>query len=52
MLRVTALLCFAIVMQTAAIADEDAKQDTVQVRGKSLTLSCAEWKRNQDGSCD
>jgi hypothetical protein len=50
MLRVTALLCFAIVMQTAAIAEEDAKQDTVQVRGKSLTLSCAEWKRNQDGS--
>jgi hypothetical protein len=37
-------------MQTAAIAEEDAKQDTVQVRGKSLTLSCAEWKRNQDGS--
>ncbi len=31
-------------------ADEDAKQDTVQVHGKSLMLSCAEWKRNQDGS--
>ena len=30
---------------------EDAKRrDTVQVHGKSLALSCAEWKRNQDGS--
>jgi len=36
-------------MQGVAIA-EDAKQDTVQVHGKSLQLSCAEWKRNQDGS--
>jgi hypothetical protein len=33
-----------------AAAAEDEKQDTVQVHGKSLTLSCAEWKRNQDGS--
>ncbi len=32
-----------------AVAQE-AKDDTVQVHGKSLTLSCAEWKRNQDGS--
>ena len=31
-------------------AAEDAKDDTVQVHGKSLGLSCAEWKRNQDGS--
>ena len=37
-------------MQTAAIAQEDAKPETVQVHGKSLVLSCAEWKRNQDGS--
>ena len=38
-------------MQGAALA-EDAKQDqdTVQVHGKSLPLSCAEWKRNQNGS--
>src|SRR5277367_1643242 len=50
MLRVTALLCGFIAMQTAAIAEEDAKEETVQVRGKALTLSCAEWKRNQDGS--
>ena len=49
MLRVTALLCLSIAMQTAAFA-EDAKQDTVEVHGKSLQLSCAEWKRNQDGS--
>ena len=50
MFRVIALLWMAIAMQTAAMADEDAKPDTVQVRGKSLVLSCAEWKRNQDGS--
>ena len=50
MFRVTALLSIAIAMQTAAIAQEDAKPDTVQVHGKSLALSCAEWKRNQDGS--
>jgi hypothetical protein len=37
-------------MQSAAIAEEDAKAQTVQVHGKSLALSCAEWKRNQDGS--
>jgi hypothetical protein len=49
MLRVTALLWASIVMQSVAIA-EDAKQDTVQVHGKALQLSCAEWKRNQDGS--
>jgi hypothetical protein len=49
MLRVTALLYVSIAMQSAAIA-EDAKQDTIQVHGKSLQLSCAEWKRNQDGS--
>jgi hypothetical protein len=49
MLRVTALLWVSIAMQGVAIA-EDAKPDTVQVHGKSLVLSCAEWKRNQDGS--
>ncbi len=53
MLRVTALLWVAIAMPSTAIAQDakqDAKQDTVQVHGKSLQLSCAEWKRNQDGS--
>ena len=49
MLRVTALIWVSIAMQAAATA-EDAKQDTVQVHGKSLVLSCAEWKRNDDGS--
>jgi hypothetical protein len=49
MLRVTALLWVSIAMQSSAIA-EDAKQDTVEVHGKSLQLSCAEWKHNQDGS--
>ena len=52
MLRVPALLCISLAMQTAAIAQDanEAKQDTVQVHGKALQLSCAEWKRNQDGS--
>ena len=50
MFRVIALLSIAIGMQTAAIAQEEAKPETVQVHGKSLALSCAEWKRNQDGS--
>ena len=52
MLRVAALLCISFAMQTAAMAEEasDAKQDTVEVHGKALQLSCAEWKRNQDGS--
>jgi hypothetical protein len=49
MLRITATLWLLIAMQGAAMA-EDAKQDTVQVHGKSLVLSCAEWKRNEDGS--
>jgi hypothetical protein len=49
MLRVAALLSVSIAMQAAAMA-EDAKPDTVEVHGKSLQLSCAEWKRNQDGS--
>ncbi len=49
MLRVTALFWASIAMQGVAIA-EDAQQDTVQIHGKSLSLSCAEWKRNQDGS--
>jgi hypothetical protein len=50
MFRVIAILSIAIAMQTAAIAQEEAKPETVQVHGKSLALSCAEWKRNQDGS--
>jgi hypothetical protein len=52
MLRVAALLCIPFAMQTAAMAEEagDAKQDTVEVHDKALQLSCAEWKRNPDGS--
>jgi hypothetical protein len=52
MLRVSALLCISLAMHTAAMAEDanDAKQDTVEVHGKALQLSCAEWKRNQDGS--
>jgi hypothetical protein len=55
MLRLTALFCISIAMPGAAWAQDakdakDAKDDTVQVHGKALTLSCAEWKRNQDGS--
>jgi hypothetical protein len=53
MLRVAVLLGLFLAMLGAAAAQdakEDAKQDTVEVHGKSLALSCAEWKRNQDGS--
>ncbi len=50
MFRLTALLLIAIAMHTVAIAQEEPKPDTVQVHGKPLALSCAEWKRNQDGS--
>ena len=50
MFRVIALLLIAIAMLTAARAQEEPTPDTVQVPGKSLALSCAEWKRNQDGS--
>ncbi|RBP07404.1 hypothetical protein DFR50_12749 [Roseiarcus fermentans] len=50
MLRILALSFAFIAAQGAAVADEDAKQESVQVHGKSLTLSCAEWKRNADGS--
>ena len=50
MLRVTALLSLSIAMQTAAMAEDAKQQDTVEVHGKALQLSCAEWKRNQDGS--
>ena len=50
MFRVIALLSIAIAMQTTASAQEAPKPDTVQVHGKALALSCAEWKRNQDGS--
>ncbi len=45
MLRVTALLCVLIAMPSAAVAEDNKPK----VHGKSLTLSCAEWKRNQDG---
>jgi hypothetical protein len=49
MLRIAALLSVVIAIEGAAMAEE-AKQDTVQVHGKSLVLSCAEWKRNADAS--
>lgn len=49
MLKVTALFWVFIAMHGAAMAQDD-KQDTVEVRGKSLVLSCAEWKRNENGS--
>jgi hypothetical protein len=53
MLRLAALLSISLAMLGAAVAQnakEDPKEDTVRVHGKALTLSCAEWKRNQDGS--
>lgn len=53
MLRAATLVCLFIAVQGAAMAEDakdDAKENTVQVHGKSLALSCTEWKRNQDGS--
>ena len=49
MLRFTALIGISVATLSVAVA-EDAKPDTVEVRGKPLVLSCAEWKRSQDGS--
>jgi hypothetical protein len=49
MLRAAALLWIFLAMMGAAVA-QDTKPDTVQVHGKALALSCAEWKRNPDGS--
>ena len=49
MFRATTLVWVFLAMQCAALA-EDAKPDTVEVHGKALQLSCAEWKRNLDGS--
>jgi hypothetical protein len=53
MLRVAVLSGLFLAMLGAAAAQDakqDTKQDTVEVHGKPLTLSCAEWRRNQDGS--
>lgn len=52
MFRLAIFLSASLVMMSAALAQEaqQAKPDTVEVRGKSLPLSCAEWKRNQDRS--
>ncbi len=53
MLRVAVLLGISFAMLGAAAAQdskEDAKPDTVEVHGKALALSCAEWKRNPDRS--
>jgi len=52
MLRLPALLCLSIALSGAAMAQEPPqnKPDTVEVHGKALQLSCAEWKRDPDGS--
>lgn len=50
MLRVTALALWVVIAMKGAATAEDAKPDTVQVHGKPIELSCAEWKHNQDGS--
>ena len=46
----TALLLIASRCRPPRSRRKKPKPDTVQVHGKPLTLSCAEWKRNQDGS--
>lgn len=52
MLRLAALLFLSIAMSSAAMAQDaqESKPDTVEVHGKALQLSCAEWKRGPDGS--
>jgi len=52
MLRFAALLFLSIAMSSGAMAQDaqQSKQDTVEVHGKALQLSCAEWKRNPDRS--
>ncbi len=52
MLRLAALLSLFIAIRSAAMAQDaqQSKQDTVEVHGKALALSCAEWKRNPDRS--
>lgn len=52
MLRLAVLLSVSAAMMSAAMAQEaqQPKPDTVEVHGKSLPLSCAEWRRNQDRS--
>ena len=52
MLRLAVLLSVSTAMISVALA-QDAQQpkpDTVEVHGKALPLSCAEWRRNQDRS--
>jgi hypothetical protein len=49
MLRVAAIVLIAVAAHDVAMAQE-AKPDTVEVHGKALMLSCAEWTRNQDHS--
>jgi hypothetical protein len=51
MLRVATFLSVFLAMHGAAMAqDAKPKPDTVEVHGKALQLSCAEWRRNPDGS--
>ena len=53
MLRASMLISVLIMAPGAAFAQAAApepKGDTVQVHGKALTLSCAEWSRQPDGS--
>jgi hypothetical protein len=52
MIRLAALPFLFIAMSSAAMAEDaqQSKQDTVEVHGKALPLSCAEWKRAPDGS--
>jgi hypothetical protein len=52
MFRFPASILILIALQGVAMAQEDQqpKQDTVDVHGHPLQLSCAEWRRNMDGS--
>ncbi len=54
MIRATTPVSVLIALPGAAFAQAnvtpEAKPDTVQVHGKALPLSCAEWSRSGDGS--
>jgi len=53
MLRTAALLSILVAASFPATAQEakpEAKPDTVQVHGKALALSCAEWRRESGGT--
>ena|SRR5579871_3027960 len=50
MLRALAFFILAALPVTAMAEDAEQPKEVVQVHGHALPLSCAEWRRNQDGT--